>query len=221
MTLPGPELVRQEFAAPLPPFDGKSNGFASGFKAWRYNSAKRGGHWVVDNGVFRGSESSDPTIKHPATASYGFDFQNVIIQCQVRMLDVPLRGRPARYLQIRTTDTKDYVCSLIVKPDGFRIEKSDNDHSGPDKPVTLGELKTPFKPGEWIHVVIEILNDTLLATVNGHTLYGSHPLIATQAKHSIMFVSGGDCEVRHFYVWEAKANPHWAKHQAALGTRVK
>ena len=217
MTLRGPELVSQEFGAPLPPFDGKSNGFASGFKAWRYNSAKRGGLWVVDQGVFRGSESTDPTIKHPATASYGFPFSDVVIQCEVRMLDVPLNGRAARYVQVRTTDTKDYVCSLVIKPDGWRIEKSDNDHGGPDKPVTLGEVKTPIKPGDWVKVQIEILGQEMLATVNGRTLTGSHPLIAS-AKHSVMFVSGGDSEVRHFHVWQASANPEWNDHKKGVLT---
>lgn len=206
-------LVDQEFQAPLPPFDGKSNGFASGFKAWRYNSAARGGHWEVVNGAFHGSESIDPKVKHPATASYGFEFKDVIIECDVRMLDVPLNGRAARYVQVRTTDTKDYVCSLVLKPDGMRIEKSDNDHGGPDKPLTLAEHKRSYKLGEWQHILIEIVGEEMHASVNNSAfMSGKHPLIASQ-KHSIMFVSGGDSEVRHFKVWSAGKNPSWENHR--------
>ncbi len=215
MTVRGELLVDQNFAAQPPPFDGKSNGFASGFKAWRFNTEKRGGHWEAIDGVFRGSEFTDPTIKHPATASYGFDFKDVVIQCEVRMLDVPLEGRAGRRIFIRTTDAKDYVCGVLITPEGVKIEKCDNDHGGPDKPVPLGEIAGPVKLGEWQKVVFEILGDEMVGTVNGKSLTGSHPLIATE-KHSIMFVSGCVSEVRNFNVWAAKPNSEWTKNRAAL-----
>src|SRR5436190_24116826 len=73
MNTRGKLLVDQPMQQQPPPFDGKSNGFASGFKGWRYNSAERGGHWEVVDGAFKGAEN--PTVNHPATASYGFDFR--------------------------------------------------------------------------------------------------------------------------------------------------
>ncbi len=213
MTLRGRALVQQDFAKPLPPFDGKSNGFASGFKAWRYNSAPRGGHWEVVDGTFRGVEN--PAVKHPATASYGFDFTNVVIECEVQMYDVPLNGRPARHFQIRTTDTKDYVCSVILKEAGFRIQKDDNDHGGPDKVVPLGEVAMPLKLNAWHKVVFEIMGDEMVGTVDGKSLTGRHPLIASE-KYSVMFVSGGEGSVRDFKVWEALPNPDWEKNRSAI-----
>ena len=215
MTVRGELLVDQNFAIQPPPFDGKSNGFASGFKGWRFNWEKRGGHWEAVDGAFRGSEFTDPSIKHPATASYGFDFKDVVIQCEVRMLDVPLEGRAGRRIFIRTTDTKDYVCGVMLNPDGMKIEKCDNDHAGPDKAVPLGEYASPIKLGEWQKVVFEILGEEMVGTLNGHSLTGSHPLIA-EDKHSIMFVAGAVSEVRNFKVWSAKPNPEWAKNKAAL-----
>ena len=220
MTTRGKLLVDQNFAQQPPPFDGKSHGFASGFKGWRFNTEKRGGHWEAIDGAFRGSEFTDPVIKHPATASYGFDFKDVVIQCEVRMLDVPLEGRAGRRIQVRTTDTNDYVCSVMVNPDGMKIEKSDNDHAGPDKPVPLGELKSPIKLGEWQKVVFEILGDEMVGTLNGQSLTGRHPLIA-EDKHSIMFVSGCVSEVRNFKVWQALPNPEWAKNKAAMKAVAK
>jgi hypothetical protein len=215
MTTRGKLLVEENFAEPLPPFDGKSNGFASGFKSWRYNAAERGGHWEVKDGTFTGAEN--PAVQHPATASRGFDFKDVVIQCELRLNDVPLEGRKYRMMHVRTTDTKDYVCSVILNEGGFRIQKDDNDHAGPDKAVPLGEFKTPLKLGEWHTVVFEILGEEMVGTVDGHSLTGTHPLIGS-AKHSIMFVAGVDGSVRNFKVWEALPNPAWEKNKAKVQT---
>lgn len=213
MTTRGKLLVEQTFEEPLPPFDGKSNGFASGFKGWRYNTAERGGHWEVKNGCFTGAEN--PAVQHPATASYGFEFKDVIIQCEVRMNNAPLDGRKFRYLNVRTTDTKDYVCSIILSQAGFRIQKDDNDHAGPDKAVAVGEKKTPLVLDVWHKVLFEIKGDEMVGTVNGQSLTGSHPLIASD-KHSVMFVMGVEGSVRNFKAWEALPNARWQKNKAKL-----
>jgi hypothetical protein len=213
MTTCGELLVDQQFELPLPPFDGKSNGFASGFKGWRYNAAPRGGRWMVKDNMFVGSE--DPMAHHPATASYGFDFKDVVIQCEVRMDNAPLNGRTGRYLNIRTTDTKDYVCSIIINPGGFRIQKDDNDHAGPDKAVPLGKCQVPLKLDEWIKVCFEIKGNEMVGTVNGRSLTGSHPLIRSE-KHSVMFVCGVQGSVRNFRVWQALPNPEWEQNKARI-----
>jgi hypothetical protein len=218
MTTRGKLLVQQNFAEPLPPFDGKSNGFASGFKAWRYNAAERGGHWEVKDGCFTGREN--PTVHHPATASYGFEFKDVIVQCEVRMNDVPLEGRNARYINVRTTDTKDYVCSIILSQAGFRIQKDDNDHGGPDKAVPLGEKKMPLALNEWHKVLFEIKGNEMVGSVNGVSLTGSHPLI-TSEKHSVMFVMGVEGSVRGLKAWEALPNAEWEKNKIKLAPSAK
>lgn len=213
MTKRGKLILNEDFSEPLPPAQGSTAHFASGFKGWRFNVAQRGGHWGIDHGNFKGVENAES--QHPATACYGFDFKNVVIQCEVRMHDVPLAGRKYRSSSIRTTDTKDYVCSVLLSQTGMRIQKDDNDHAGPDQAVPLGQLKTPIPLGEWQRVVFEILGDEMVGTLNGHSLAGRHPLIASE-KHSIMFVSGVEGSVRNFKVWEAEPNPDWPKHRRAL-----
>lgn len=215
MTTPGKLLVDQDFAKPLPPFDGKSNGFASGFSGWRHNAVPRGGVWKAGGGIFHARET--PEVKHPATASYGFDFKNVIIQCEVRMNDVPLEGRPTRRISVRTTDENDYVCSVHLDPTGIRITKDDNDHGGPDKSITLASSQFPVALDAWHHVIFEIIGEEMTATVDGHTLTGSHPLIG-KSKHSIMFTIANEGDVRNFKVWEALPNIAWPDRKAALST---
>lgn len=213
MTTRGKLLVNEDFSKPLKPFDGKSNGFASGFDGWRWNAVPRGGKWAVEDGVFTGRETAE--VKHPATASYGFRYKNVVIQCDVRMNNVPLAGRKYRSLSIRTVDAKDYVCSIHMNEGGFRITKDDNDHGGPDKSVPLGAAKVPLKLDEWHTVVFEVLGEEMVGTVDGVSLTGTHPLIGTD-KHSLMFVMGVEGSVRNLKVWEATANPAWAENKARL-----
>jgi hypothetical protein len=217
MTKPGKLLYEETFSKPLPPPVGSTAAFASGFKGWRCNVAERGGHWESADGMFTGNEN--PKVSHPATASYGFDFKNAVITCEVRLNDVPLDGRKSRYFNLRTTDDKDYVCSIILNEGGMRIQKDDNDHGGPDKAEPLGQLKTPIKLGEWQKVTFEILGDEMVGTLNGKSLTGKHPLITSQ-KRSIMFVSGVVCSVRNLKIWEAEANPDWAKNKAKLAAPV-
>src|SRR3954451_24227267 len=200
MTTAGKLLLAADFSAPLAPPEGSVARFASGFKGWRFNVEQRGGQWDVVDGTFRGTENA--AHMHPATASIGFDFKDVVISCQVRLHDVPLEGRKSRGFSIRTTDAKDYVCSIMLNPSGMRIQKDDNDHAGPDVAVPLGQLKTPLALDEWQSVVFEILGDEMVGTLNGHSLTGRHPLIASEKK-SIMFVSNGEGSVRHLRVWEA------------------
>lgn len=214
MTLRGAELVREDFAKDLPPMVGTPVGFASGFTGWRRNGSARAGVWQVEQGVFVGRENVG--VNHPATASCGVQFQDAVIQCEVRIDDVPLDGRKARYLMVRTVDAKDYVCSVYLAPGVFRIQKDDNDHGGPDKMQSLAQWPLPLALGEWHTVLFEILGDEMCVTVDGHTLTGRHPLIASAAKHSIMFVAGNEGSVRNFRVWQAKPNPDWAKTRTAL-----
>src|SRR5262249_27339790 len=105
--------------------------------------------------------------------------------------------------------------SIFLNPNGWRIQKDDNDHAGPDMAVPLAQLKTPIALGEWQTVVFEILGDEMVGTLNGQSLTGQHPLIAS-AKKSIMFVSSGEAPARHLRVWEAQPNPEWKKHKASL-----
>lgn len=218
LTTPGKLLVSEDFARPLPPVVGSTARFASGFQGWRFNVEQRGGHWDIVAGAFRGVEN--PESKHPATASIGFDFKNVVISCEVRLHDVPLEGRKYRGFSIRTTDTKDYVCGLMLSTNGMRIEKSDHDHAGPDVAVPLGQLNVPIKLGEWQKVVIEILGEEMVGTLNGQSLAGAHPLLASDKK-SIMFVSNVEGSVRQLRVWEAQPNADWPQHKAQIQAAMK
>ena len=221
MTVRGKELYREDFTQPLAKHTGKANGYASGFNGWLIHGTgpeSRGGQWKQVDGRFQGSEN--PQVKHPATASYGIQFQNIILQCQVRLEDVeldkdPAHGRKFRYLQLRATNEKSYLCSLNVHGGGFQINKDDNDRDGPDKLQALASHKKALAVGQWHTVLIEIMGDEMVATVDGHAITGQHPAIA-QLKHSFMIVTGPEGSVRDLHLWEAKPNADWPMTRAVI-----
>jgi len=225
MTLRGKLLVNEDFTPPLAAVTGKPVGFASGFTGWRYNAEPSGGksgQWKLADGCFTGIES--PAANHPATASFGFQFSDAIIQCEVRLNDVPDEGRKYRSLFVKATDVKDYVIALSIGPGGLFLIPYDAERISPttkqrEKGTTSG-VSTPVKLNEWHTVVLEIKGDEVVGTIDGKSTTLSNPLISI-AKHSLMLGAGTEASFRHLRVWEALPNPDWAAAKAALQTASK
>ncbi|MBE2282055.1 MAG: hypothetical protein IAE77_01190 [Prosthecobacter sp.] len=225
MTTRGKRLACEDFAAAPAPFTGKPVGFASGFSGWRYNSSAtggKGGRWEIANGEFRGIET--PGANHPATASLGMTFQDAIIQCEVRLNDVPDEGRKYRSLFVKATDAKDYVISLSLGQGGLFLTPYDADKINPatkqrEKGSTVKLLK-PIKLNEWHTVVLEIRGDEVVGTLDGQSITLSNSLIGA-AKHSLMLGAGTDASFRKLRVWEALPNAAWEKNKAKLTAAAK
>jgi hypothetical protein len=225
MTTRGRLLASEDFTTAPAPFTGKPLGFASGFTGWRYNSSAtggKGGRWEVANGEFRGIET--PGANHPATASFGIPYQNVVIQCEVRLNDVPDEGRKYRSLFVKATDAKDYVISLSLGQGGLFLTPYDTDKINPatkqrEKGATARLLK-PIKLNEWHTVVLEIQGDEVVGTLDGQSITLSNPLIGT-AKHSLMIGAGTEASFRRLRVWEALPNAEWEKNKAKLTSAAK
>lgn len=225
MTTRGRLLASEDFAAAPAPFKGKPLGFASGFTGWRYNSSATGGkagRWEIANGEFRGIET--PGANHPATASFGISYKDVIIQCEVRLNDVPDEGRKYRSLFMKATDTRDYVISLSLGQGGLFLTPYDADKINPatkqrEKGATVKLLK-PVKLNEWHTVVLEIRGDEVVGTLDGQSITLSNPLIGT-SKHSIMLGAGTEASFRKLRVWEALPNAEWGRNKAELSAAMK
>lgn len=225
MTTRGRLLASEGFTTAPAPFTGKPLGFASGFTGWRYNSSAtggKGGRWEVANGEFRGIET--PGANHPATASFGIPYQDVVIQCEVRLNDVPDEGRKYRSLFVKATDAKDYVISLSLGQGGLFLTPYDADKINPatkqrEKGATARLLK-PIKLNEWHTVVLEIQGDEVVGTLDGQSITLSNPLIGT-AKHSLMLGAGTEASFRRLRVWEALPNAEWEKNKAKLTSAAR
>ena len=225
MTTRGKLLASEDFAQAPPPFTGKPVGFASGFTGWHYNGSAtggKGGRWEIANGEYRGIET--PGANHPATASFGIQYQNVIIQCDVRLNDVPDEGRKYRSLFVKATDAKDYVISLSLGQGGLFLTPYDADKINPTtkqrEKGTTAKLLTPIKLNEWHTLVLEIQGNEVVGTLDNQSITLSNPLIST-AKHSVMLGAGTEASFRRLCIWEALRNPDWQKNKANLSAAAK
>ncbi len=220
----GKLLLSEDFEKPLAPLTGKPVGFASGFEGWRYSAGPatgKSGMWRLADGCFTGIES--PEAHHPATASYGMKFQNAVIQCDVRLNDVPAEGRQYRSFFVKATDQKDYVCALFGSTSGINALAYDNDHADPKSgqraKFPAVPLSSPGKLGEWRTVVLEIFGDELVATTDGKSVTLKSPLVGAP-KHSIMLGAATEASFRRLRVWEAQPNSAWEENRKALAQKA-
>ena len=219
----GKLLYSEDFSKSLPPVTGKPVGCASGFTGWRYNTGGiKGGNWQQIDGTFKGVEH--PDAHHPATASYGIQFKDAIIQCDVRLDDAPAKGRLYRSFFVKATDAKDYVCALMGSQGGFSLVPYDDARINPttkqrDKNPAIA-VKAPMKLGEWHTAVLEIKGDEVVGTMDGKSATFSNPLIST-GKHSIMLGVGTEASFRNLKVWEALPNADWPKNKQSIANAEK
>ncbi|MDB6005127.1 MAG: hypothetical protein JWR15_2114 [Prosthecobacter sp.] len=220
MTTRGKLLVSEDFTPPLAPVVGKPVGFASGYTGWRYNAGPVGGKsgmWKLGDGCFTGMES--PAANHPATASFGFQFTDAVIQCEVRLNDVPDEGRKYRSLFVKATDVKDYVIALSIGPGGLFLIPYDAERINPAtkqrEKGTTSRVASPVKLNEWHTIVLEIKGDEVVGTLDGKSTTLSNPLLRV-AKHSVMLGASTEASFRHLRVWEALPNADWADAKATL-----
>ena len=213
LTLRGKELLNDPLGSLPERTSDKPRGFASGFKGWRFNPGPeggKGGRWEIADNAFHGIESAG--ANHPATASYGLDFQDAIIQVDFRLNDVPDEGRKYRSIFVKATDEKDYVCGLFLGPGGLNLVPYSADRINPannqrDKDPQAS-IPHALKLNEWYTVLLELRGGEAVGTVAGKTVRVAAPLISAP-KCSVMLGVGTDASFRNLRIWEALPNPDW------------
>lgn len=217
MTQRGKLLASEDFTKPLAPFTGLPVGFASGFNGWRYNIKPKAGKWEQTDGIFKGIELAES--HHPATASYGIQYKDAIIQCEVRLDNVPADGRKHRTVFVNVTDTTDYLFQLSVGIGGVFLTPFDAARINPatkqrERGISAKAL-LPVKLDAWHTLVIEIKGEEAVGTLDGRSITVSNPLIGS-GKHSVMIGASTQGSFRNFRVWEALPNPDWPKNKQTL-----
>jgi|GEM_PF-234583 len=222
LTQRGQLLASEDFTGPLAPPVGQPVGFASGFTGWRFNNHPKAGRWELADGFFKGIELAES--HHPATASYGMSYTNAIIQCEVRLDNVPADGRPHRNIFVNITDTKDYLCQLSVGIGGVFLTPFDADRIDPKAGQRIRAASAisnlPVKLDVWHTLTLEIMGDEAVGTLDGHSVRISNPLIKAD-KHSVMIGASTQGSFRKFRVWEALPNKDWETNKQTIPTSLK
>jgi hypothetical protein len=218
----GKLLVSEDLAA-MPAEVSKSGGLNDLQSGWKF----RPGQWDFIDGALRGSQLE--ADHHSAAAFFAYPWKDAVLQFEVKLdgarqvhfcVDDPPAMRdptPTRAAEKRV----EHLCRVTITPDGFFTQKDDHDHDGPDVAVPFGSVKMSFPPGEWHTVLVEIKGDEMVASVDGHSIAGAHPQVASPKAYFSFGVTGTSngfnkvpplsASFRHLRIWEALPNSDWPK----------
>lgn len=227
LTERGKLLVSEDLAAM--PADVSTLGSLTALKSgWQF----RPGKWEIVDGALRGYQLE--ADHHSAAAFFAYRYKDAVIQFDARLdgarqllfcVDDPAAPReptPTRPAQVRV----EHLCRVTITPDGFATQKDDHDHDGPDQAVPFGSVKMPFAPGAWKTVLVELKGDEMVTTIDGQTIAGAHPLVASDKAYFSFGVTGSStgfdkvpplsASFRKLRIWEALPNPGWPKTKQSL-----
>lgn len=179
-------------------------------KAWKVGKGK----WEPVDGALVGTEI--PADKHGAVMRHAQRFRDAVIQYSFK-----LDGAKTTTLSLNTA--KAHLNRVIITPAGFRVQKDDMDHTGPDKPAILQAVKLKIAPGEWHTLVVELRGKEMLASLDGeHVAFGANDAIDVEKANLGLTVAGASVAFKDLRVWEAGPNEQWAATKAKLlAGRVK
>ena len=123
----------------------------------------------------------------------------------------------AKVVSLSINDSKEHVARVMITPTAFRVQKDDHDHDGPDKGVVFLNQAQTFEAGTWHSVVLEMVGDTMVATIDGKLSgFGSHDLFKAEKANPGFTCGGQSATFRNFVIWSAKAEPKVTWKEASL-----
>jgi hypothetical protein len=175
-------------------------------KEWRVAKGK----WEPVDGAWHAEEI--PADMHPGVIRRQLKFQNAIFQYSFK-----LDG--AKQTTLSINDEKEHLCRVLIRPNGFTVQKDDHDHEGPDKAVVFKTVATPIKDGEWHTMVVEILGNEMLASLDGDKVgFGSHEMIGHDKANFGFTINGQSASFKNLRVWDATPNKSWEATKAKLAS---
>ena len=142
-----------------------------------------------------------PADRHGAVSRVAEKLQDLVIAFEFR-----LDG--AKSVSLSINAAKDHMARVLITPTVLRVQKDDNDHDGPDKAVVFLNTAQAFEAGTWHRVVLEMVGDTLVATIDGKiSAFGSDALFKTEKVSPGFTCAGQSATFRNFTLWSAKAEP--------------
>jgi hypothetical protein len=176
----------------------------SGTSAWTQPKGK----WEVAGGVLRGEERAED--KHGAVSRHKVAMKDAVVQVGVK-----LEGAKTATLSIN--DAKGHLCRLLIRPNGFTVQKDDHDHEGPDKAVVFQTVETPVESGTWHTFCLEMVDNELVGSMDGKQIgFGEHDAIRTPKSDLGLTVSGQGASFKELRIWEATKNSAWEATKAKL-----
>jgi hypothetical protein len=192
MTIRGKQVLSDDFSGPS--IDSK----------WKPGKGK----WEIKDGALKGVEVA--TDMHAATIHTPIKQTDGIFQ-----FDFRCDGGKTTHLSLN--GAKGHICRVTITPNGFQVRKDGSKTDAADKPALLDSCKVSFEKGKWYTMIVEVSGKEMLARVDDkHFAFGEDAKVATP-KEMMGFPAAGDStSFDNVKVWEATANPEWAKTKEKL-----
>ena len=142
-----------------------------------------------------------PDDKHGAAGRVTTKLQDFVAAFEFR-----LDG--AKSISLSINDAKEHVARVMITPTSLRVQKDDHDHDGPEKSIIFLNQAQAFEAGSWHSVVLEMVGDTMVATIDGKISgFGSDDLFKAEKANPGFTCAGQSATFRNFVIWSAKAAP--------------
>lgn len=130
----------------------------------------------------------------------------------------------AKSISLSINDAKEHVARVLITPTALRVQKDDHDHDGPDKAVVFLNQAQTFEAGTWHSVVLEMVGDTMVATIDGKISgFGRNDLFKAEKANPGLTCGGQSASFRNFVIWSAKPEPKstWSETSAKIAEAMK
>ena len=178
--------------------------------------------WKVAKGKWERTADGIRVEELPADNHGAAGRVNMKLQDFVAAFEFRLDG--ARSISLSINDAKEHVARVLITPTALRVQKDDHDHDGPDKAVLFLHQAEKFEAGTWHRVVLEMVGDTMVATIDGKfSGFGSNDLFKAEKANPGFTCGGQSATFRNFVIWSAKAEPKasWKETSVQIAEAMK
>ena len=169
----------------------------AGSEMGRWLSTK--GKWERRPDGLRGEEVE--ADKHNAVNRLGQPLGDFVFACEFRF-------DGAKGFSFSVNDPKEHLTRVLLTPTSFTARKDDRDKKGPDVAVIYRTETVKLDPGTWHSLVVEMVGDTFVATLDGRvTAVGTHELFRGPKVSPGFTVDGAAATFRNVALWSARPEP--------------
>ena len=166
----------------------------------------KGAEWKIAKGKWERAADGIHVEELPADKHGAAGRVTTKLQDFVAAFDFRLDG--AKSISISINDAKEHVARVMITPTSLRVQKDDHDHDGPEKSIIFLNQAQAFEAGSWHSVVLEMVGDTMVATIDGKISgFGSDDLFKAEKANPGFTCAGQSATFRNLVIWSAKAEP--------------
>jgi hypothetical protein len=177
------------------------------------------GQWEVVDGALKGIELEKDN--HAAVIRHPMEYKNLVAQFSVKF-----DGGKSTSFSCNKAGV-GHVCRVGLNPAGLSVSKDRPSKESTEEGKVLDTQKFEFKKGEWYTVLVEVLDDEMVATVSTldgrrtAVAFGQHPGIAQDKSDFALPVGGDAVYFDDLTVWQAQPNKKWNATKKKLETTRK